>query len=176
LPCGVALALWVFPWRYRLPLGVGLVRVSIGLVYRRPATLDGRAGDLADECCEVTGSAPVAIEHDGALIAAECPFGQAQLGCHRGTPPSRSWRMDSGRHGARGYRPTRSCAQCGGGVRPCRHRRCAGRAGGCAASRRRLSSITIVPGPRTRRVDRRCRPSRRASAIAVCRRAIRAWV
>jgi hypothetical protein len=68
------------------PQGVGLVRVSIGLVYRRPATLGRRAaGDLAEECGEVPGSAPVAIEHDGALIAAECPFGQAQLGCHHAT-------------------------------------------------------------------------------------------
>jgi hypothetical protein len=49
-----------------------LVRVSIGLVYRRPATLGGRGlGDLAEECGEVTGGAPVAIEHEGALIAAD---------------------------------------------------------------------------------------------------------
>jgi hypothetical protein len=62
---------------------VGLVQISNGLVYRRPATRGGRATDhLTDECGEVTGSAPVAIEHEGALIAAECPFGQAQLGFH----------------------------------------------------------------------------------------------
>jgi hypothetical protein len=42
------------------------------------ATLGGRAADdLADECGEVTGSVQIAIEHEGALIAAECPFGQA---------------------------------------------------------------------------------------------------
>jgi hypothetical protein len=66
---------------------VGLVRVSIGLVYRRPATLGGRAADdLADECGEVTGSVEIAIEHEGALIAAECPFGQAQFGFHHAIP------------------------------------------------------------------------------------------
>jgi hypothetical protein len=65
---------------------VGLVRVSIGLVDRRPATLGGRATDrLTDERGEVTGSIEIAIEHEAALIAAECPFGQAQFGFHHAT-------------------------------------------------------------------------------------------
>jgi protocatechuate 3,4-dioxygenase beta subunit len=34
----------------------------------------------SDECGEVTGGVEIAIEHEGALFAAECPFGQAQLG------------------------------------------------------------------------------------------------
>jgi len=69
---------------------VGLVRVSIGLVYRRPANPGGRAtDDLADKCGEVPGSIDVAIEHEGALFAAECPFGQVQLGCHHTTTRTR---------------------------------------------------------------------------------------
>jgi hypothetical protein len=44
---------------------------------------------MADERGEVTGSVPVAIEHEGALIAAECPFGQAQLGFHHTTTRTR---------------------------------------------------------------------------------------
>jgi hypothetical protein len=43
---------------------VGLTWVSIGLVYRRPATLGGRAtDDLTGECGEVPGSFQIAIEH-----------------------------------------------------------------------------------------------------------------
>jgi hypothetical protein len=80
----VALALLVFPWRYRLPTGCGSGAGFHPARYGPPATLGGRAaGDLADECGEVTGGVQVAIEHVAALIAAECAFGQAQFGFHR---------------------------------------------------------------------------------------------
>ena len=60
------------------------------------ATLGGRAtNDLADECGEVTGGIEITIERESALIAAECPFGQAQIGYHHATPPNRSWNWDT---------------------------------------------------------------------------------
>src|ERR1700704_5355406 len=50
------------------------------------ATLGGSAaGDLVHECGEVAGGAPIAIQHQRALLAAEHPFGQAQCGCHHTT-------------------------------------------------------------------------------------------
>jgi hypothetical protein len=64
-------------------------------LWQRPTPMLLPADDLADECGEVTGSAPVAIEYEGALAAAKCPFGQAQFGCHHATPPNRSWNWDT---------------------------------------------------------------------------------
>jgi hypothetical protein len=55
-------------------------------LWQRPTPMLLRADDLADECGEVTGSVQIAIEYEGALAAAECPFGQAQFGCHHATP------------------------------------------------------------------------------------------
>jgi hypothetical protein len=53
----------------------------VGFHYRRPATRGGRAArDLGRECGEVAGGVEVAIEHEAALVASECPFGQAQCG------------------------------------------------------------------------------------------------
>jgi hypothetical protein len=51
------------------------------------ATLGGRAtGDLLDECGEVAGAAPIAVQHQGALVAAVGPFGPAQFGFHTPQP------------------------------------------------------------------------------------------
>src|SRR4030088_410555 len=71
----------------RCPRGAGLVWGSIGLVYRRPRTLgeDVPPVDLVHERVEVAGGVEVAIEHEVALIASECPFGQAQFGFHHAT-------------------------------------------------------------------------------------------
>src|SRR5258706_8540169 len=70
----------------RCPRGAGLVWVSIGLVYRRPRN-SGRTcrHNPAHELGEVAGGVEIAIEHETALIAAECPFGQAQFGFHHAT-------------------------------------------------------------------------------------------
>jgi hypothetical protein len=62
------------------------VWVSLGLVYRRPAN-SGRTcrRNLVHELGEVAGGVEIAIEHEAALIASECPFGQAQCGFHHAT-------------------------------------------------------------------------------------------
>jgi len=62
------------------------VWVSIGLVYRRPRN-SGRTcrHNPVHELGEVAGGVEITIEHETALIASECPFGQAQCGFHHAT-------------------------------------------------------------------------------------------
>ena len=60
----------------------GLTWVSSGLVYRRPATLGGRAARSLDQVGEVAGGVEVTIGGVAAVIAGEGPFGQAQFGSH----------------------------------------------------------------------------------------------
>src|ERR1700676_3395298 len=78
---------WAFPWRYPLPArcgsGVGFHRARLP----SPTQLgeDVPPADLVHELGEVAGGVEVAIEHEVALIAAECPFGQARCGFHHAT-------------------------------------------------------------------------------------------
>src|SRR6267378_7912041 len=86
-PCGAALTPWVFPWRYPLPAqcgsGVGFHRARLPSPTQ---TRGGRAArSLVHELSEVTGGVEVAVQHQRALVAAECPFGQAQCGFHHAT-------------------------------------------------------------------------------------------
>src|SRR6266568_7672227 len=58
----------------------GLMRVSSGLVYRRPATRGGRA---AGQGGQVAGGVEIPVHDQAAPLAPEHPLGQAQLGFHR---------------------------------------------------------------------------------------------
>src|SRR6266702_1015515 len=84
-PCLAARALATPDWD-GLPVAVpdardtGLVRVSSGLVYRRPATRGGRA---VGQGGQVAGGVEIPVHDQAAPLAPEHPLGQAQLGFHR---------------------------------------------------------------------------------------------
>src|SRR5438876_7640295 len=60
--------------------GAGLLRVSSGLVYRRPATRGGRA---VGQGGQVASGVEIPVHDQAAPLAPEHPLGQAQLGFHR---------------------------------------------------------------------------------------------